>query len=236
MAYELLLAEKNELHLCFRLSGEAAERNGAIGYLRGDFGRSGKEFHSTWFDSQARLKSYDFKVQFDGLINSLRDDSEKPPFASRDNHSAFCAAHPSMTCFKVATLDYSFYFRLNPQQGTYDIYCFAYDNNYLLPERAGQHELPNDCFGIVPSSGELVFIVRGEKGYYPSGKSTSDPAINRQIEAASNALLGVTRGQAEAMLGGSMFGWNTPAAKPWNYDRDGKPRLANQPKKNEPER
>ncbi|MDR1565050.1 MAG: hypothetical protein LBS74_08850 [Oscillospiraceae bacterium] len=134
MAYELNLAEKDELRFCFRLSGEAAERCGAIGYLRADFGRSGKEFYTTWFDNQARLKSSDFKDKFDVLINALREDGDKPPFASRDNHLNFCAAHPSMTCFKIATLDYSYYFRLNPHQGTYDIYCFAYDNNYLLPE------------------------------------------------------------------------------------------------------
>jgi len=236
MAYELLLAEKEELNLCFRLSGEAAERCGVIGYLRADFGRSGKEFYTTWFDSQPHLKSYDFKYKFDELINSLRDDGQKPPFASRDNHLAFCAAHPSMTCFKVATLDYSFYFRLNPHQGTYDIYCFAYDNRWLLPERAGQHELPNDCFSVMPHSGDLIFIVMGEKGYYPQGESTSDPAVNRQIATAKNALLGITRAQEEAMLAGSMLGWSVPAANPWNYDQNGKPRLPNQPKKNEPER
>jgi hypothetical protein len=61
MAYELLLAEKDELHLCFRLNDEAAERCGAIGYLRADFGRSGTEFYTTWFDSQPHLKSSVFK-------------------------------------------------------------------------------------------------------------------------------------------------------------------------------
>jgi len=235
MAYELLLAEKEEIRFCFRLSGEAAERCGAIGYLRADFGRSGKEFHTTWFDSQPHLKSSDFKYKFDELINSLRDDGEKPPFASRDNHLAFCAAHPSMTCFKIATLDYSFYIRLNPHQGTYDIYCFAYDNRYLLPELAGKHELPNDCFSVMPHSGDLILIVMGEKGYFSQGESTSDPAMNRQIATAKNALLGVSRAQEEAMLAGSLLGWNTPAVKPWNYDQNGTPRL-HQPKKNDPER
>jgi hypothetical protein len=236
MAYELLLAEKDEFHLCFRLNGEAAERHGAIGYLRADFGRSGKEFHTTWFDTQAYLKNSDFKSQFDELINSLREDGQKPPFASRDNHLAFCAAHPSMTCFKIATPNYSFYFRFNPHQGTYDIYCFAYDNRYLLPELAGQYELPNDCESIVPSTGERIFIIYGETGYYPLGKSTPDRELNRQIATANNVLSGVTRQQEEAMLAGSMFGWDTPAAKPWNYDQNGNPRPLNPPKNKDYER
>ena len=209
MAYELLRAEKEELHLCFRLSGEAAERCGAIGYLRADFGRSGKEFYTTWFDNQAHLKSPDFKYKFDELINSLRDDGQKPPFASRENHLAFCAAHPSMTCFKIATLDYSFYVRLNPNQGTYDIYCFAYDNRS---------------------------IHRAKNGYFPCDSSKPDPEANRLFADTSNKIFGITRAQEEAMLAGSMFGWGVPGAKPWHYDQNGKPHLPNQPKKNSPER
>ena len=236
MAYELLRAEKEELHLCFRLSGEAAERCGAIGYLRADFGRSDKEFYTTWFNNQAHLKSPDFKYKFDELINSLRDDGQKPPFASRENHLAFCAAHPSMTCFKIATLDYSFYFRLNPNQGTYDIYCFAYDNRWLLPELAGQHELPNDCYSVLPSTGELISIHRGENGYFPCDSSKPDPEANRLFADTSNKIFGITRAQEEAMLAGSMFGWDVPGAKPWHYDKSGMPREPHPPKKNSPER
>ncbi|HCC34795.1 MAG TPA: hypothetical protein DEQ02_03855, partial [Ruminococcaceae bacterium] len=51
-----------------------------------------------------------------------------------------------------------------------------------------------------------------------------------------NGMRHITRGQEEAMLAGSLFGWNTPAAKPWNYDQNGRPRPINQPKKNEHER
>ena len=236
MAYELLLAEKKELHLCFRLSGEAAERCGAIGYLRADFGRSGKEFYTTWFDSQAHLKSSDFKYKFDELINSLRDDGQKPPFASRDNHLAFCAAHPSMTCFKIATQDYSFYIRLNPHQGTYDIYCFAYDNRWLLPELAGKHDLPEFCYSTLPDTGAVIIIKSGESGYYPCDYTVNDRQKNRRTTDLINERLEVTKGQEEAMAFGSMFGWDNPTAKPWNYDKDGNLRLPRQPKKDEHER
>ena len=235
MSYALVPVPKEEIRFVFRVSDEAAERRGAIGHMRADFGKSGYEFWSTWFDNQVHLKTSDFKQKFDEVINALRDDRPQPPFASRHNLEAFCAVHPSKSAFKIATLDYSFYFRLQPQKGAYNFYCFAYDNRYLLPELAGKHELPNDCFGIMPSSGDLVFIVRGENGYYPSGKSTTDPEMNRQIEVATNALLGVTRQQAEAMLAGSLFGWSTPAAKPWNYDQNGNPR-SQRPKRNGPER
>lgn len=235
MPYELVTAAKEELRFCFRLSGEATERCGAIGYLRADFGRSGKEFHSTWFDSQPHLKSSDFKYKFDELINFLRDDGQKPPFASRDNHLAFCAAHPSMTCFKIATLDYSFYIRLNPQQGTYDIYCFAYDNRWLLPELAGQHELPHKCFSLLPSSGEIIMLTRGESGYTPFTSVAASHELRRMANEMNEGM-GVTRAQEEAMLAGNMFGWNTPAAKPWRYEPDGRPRSMPQRNKEEHER
>lgn len=235
MAYNLLLAEKEEIRLCFRLDGEGAERCGAIGYLRVDFGRSGKEFYTTWFDNQAHLKSYVFKQVFDDLINSLRDDGHKPPFASRDNHLTFCAAHPSMTCFKIVVPDYSSYFRFNPRQGTYDIYCFAYDNRYLLPEMAGRHQLPKKCFTVLPSSGEMIIITHGESGYVPFDTNASPDELRLMVNEMNEGM-GVTRAQEEAMLAGSMFGWDTPAAKPWNYDQSGNPRQPHPPKNKEQER
>lgn len=236
MAYELLLTPKEELHLCFRLSGAAAERNGAIGYLRADFGRSGKEFYTTWFDSQPHLKSHDFKYRFDEVINSLRDDGQLPPFASRNNHLAFCDEHPAMTCFKIATLDYSFYFRLNPNKGTYDIYCFAYDNRYLLPKRAGDHALPPYCFAMLPSSGEMIRIQRGEAGCFLCNTKGMPPATVRVKVDNENQLRHISRAQEAAMLTGCLYGWDSAAAKPWNYDAGGNPLPIHQPKKNEPER
>lgn len=237
--YELIPMQKGQsnLHLFFRLEGEAAERHGAIGCMRADFGRGGNEFYTTWFDNQTHLKTPAFKTEFDNVINSLCGDGEKPPFASRRNLESFCRAafDTSGGGAMIRTQDYSYYFRCKPAVGDYDIYCFAFDNRYLLPELAGKHELPEKCFSVLPSTGERILIWRGQSDYDSFDTGVTDRAVIRAEVDKDNARWGVTRAQEEAMLAGSMFGWNTPAAKPWHYDKDGNPRLPQQ-KKNEPER
>lgn len=226
-----LLPTHDDKSLFFCLDGDAVERYGAIGYLRADFGKSGREFHSTWFDEQSHLLTYAFKKEFDNVVNSLRDNGQEPPFASRENLAAFCAVTPCKELdargggYSIRTQDYSYYFRCLPRPGDYDIYCFAYDNRWLLPELAGKHELPDFCYSTVPSTDEVIIIKRNEHGYYQCEYSTDDPEYNRELAKDRNIKLGVTRAQEEAMLAGSMFGWDTPSAKPWHYDRNGKPRI-----------
>ena len=95
------------------------------------------------------------------------------------------------------------------------------------------NKLPAACYSILPSTGELIMIERGVCGYYPSNKSMPFPDINRKIADEFNTHCGVTRAQEEAMLAGSLFGWDKPAAKPRNYDADGKP-LRQQPRTKPP--
>lgn len=91
--------------------------------------------------------------------------------------------------------------------------------------------LPPKCFSTLPSSGELIVIDRYQSGYtpgrIPEGKDAKETAEQR------NRLLGVSKAQEAAMLAGSLFGWDTPAAKPKNYDENGCPL---KPKKKDYER
>ena len=235
--YKLSPAQDDGL-LFFRMAGEESVRRGAIGYLRADFGNDGSEFWTAWFDDRKNLKTHGFTQELKDVIDSLRFDGQEPPFASRRNLESFCYANPGKELtlrgrgYQIRTKDYSYYFRCFPRPGDYDIYMFAYDNRYLLPELAGKHELPVSCYSLLPSTGELIHIERGRYSYCRAYSSTLYPDINRAIADENNAHFGITRAQEEAMLAGSLFGWSVPAAKPWMYELDGTPRSI-QPKQKE---
>lgn len=81
-----------------------------------------------------------------------------------------------------------------------------------------RNELPETCFSILPSSGQLI-IRCGERGYYPSEWDTGNREENREIASSHNVRRSITDIQEAAMLAGSMFGWNTPGANPqWYLD------------------
>jgi hypothetical protein len=83
--------------------------------------------------------------------------------------------------------------------------------------------LPDKCHSVLPSTGELITIEKGKKGYGKPGYSTSNPRENRKMADNLNARMGVYRQQEAAMVGGSMFGWDTPAARTSSYDLRGNP-------------
>jgi len=75
-------------------------------------------------------------------------------------------------------------------------------------------KLPHNCFYVPESTGELVCIVNGQTGYFQSTWSTDSTERNKETAAFMNNKLGLTPIQVEAMINGSMFGWDSKVADP----------------------
>lgn len=73
--------------------------------------------------------------------------------------------------------------------------------------------LPEICFAILPATGEPICIARGESGYQPAAI-----ILDGQDWRKMNEALGITPAHVEAMIVGSMFGWDVPGADPAEYE------------------
>ena len=122
----------------FRQSQQISMQTGLIGYLRADFGSTGKEFYSTWNDFRKDLKTDDFKKEFDLVINSYRFGDGKF-LSGRSAMTKFCYEHPESSYeddrnhygVRVDTEQHSYLMRLNPNRGEYNLYCYCYQKEWL---------------------------------------------------------------------------------------------------------
>lgn len=84
--------------------------------------------------------------------------------------------------------------------------------------------LPQFCYALIPGENAIGKICRDEQGYWPV-RFRDNRKRNRSelIKAADllNEKIHVAPDQREAMLCGSMFGWNCPAAIPENHKKAG---------------
>lgn len=94
------------------------------------------------------------------------------------------------------------------------------NGNATIPLRSS---LPEQCYGVLPSTGEIGIIKKGETGYYSTDINMGSKEENAALVEEYNQKADVSKAQAAAMLAGSMFGWAIPAADPKNYDENGTP-------------
>ena len=88
----------------------------------------------------------------------------------------------------------------------------------VIPIRSS---LPEQCFSVLQSSGSVIALQRGKDGYLVTDDDCT-PVSARRVADLLNRKLGVSKAQEAAMSAGSMFGWDTPAADPKNYDAEGR--------------
>lgn len=290
-----------ERNYCYSQSQQISMQTGLIGYLSADMDSDGKGFFSTWNGFRDDLKSEDFKLEFDDVINELR--KEENFLHDRSTLSKCCYRTPDSSFrndrneygFRVDTDHYSYMMRLNPNKGEYNLYCYCYvrqwldqhlhraergirfitpdykeifripdgdkvritlstdetldrvcryiddyhlevgNNLYHICEFAERMErngntviplrstLPEQCYSVLPDTGELIIIKKGESGYYRTDIDMGSKAENRALAEEYNAKSGISKAQEQAMSVGSMFGWAVPGADPKNYDDQGQP-------------
>ena len=117
-------------------SSQIGSQTGNLGHLRADMDRSGEAFFSTWWDCRSDLKTEEFKEEFDDLINGLREDGQ--PLHNRTTLSKYCYAHPEAAnedfrefFFRAESENYAYMFRLNPNRGEYNVYCYTFIKEWL---------------------------------------------------------------------------------------------------------
>ena len=89
---------------------------------------------------------------------------------------------------------------------------------------SGTLPLPRMCLAVEPSSGDLICIKRGQSGYYASNwNRPGEREHNQRTADIMNERWGISVAQEQAMICGSLFGWDTLAADPRSYEPDRTP-------------
>lgn len=81
--------------------------------------------------------------------------------------------------------------------------------------------LPPKCMSVLPDGQEMVILTRYHSEYIPVSVRGEGMTLRESVDAL-NDVMGVSKAQEAAMLAGVLKGWDTPAAKPKNYDENGK--------------
>ena len=158
-----------EHNYCYSWSSHLMVAAGCIGHLRGDMGREGSSFYTTWFDHREDLKTQAFKDELDTVVNALRSDpAYGGVLASRGKLASYCCAHPESRMgadsqnygFRADTKDYAYMLRLTPAQGEYNLYIYCY-----VREQLDQHMADAQRGIRFVSSGyrELFRLADGDK-------------------------------------------------------------------------
>lgn len=109
--------------------------------------------------------------------------------------------------------------------GGLEIYAHLWQSEgwSIMPERDRfdphfSERLPDMCFTVLPEDGSLAYIIRGA-GLQRAEGSSEQANINRHMADYQNRERGISKAQEQAMVGGCLHGWGSPAADPKAYEQ-----------------
>ena len=101
---------------------------GCVGHLRGDFGKSGGEFWTSWFDHQPKLRTTAFHGELQKVMEGLRKKGGLlHDFASMSRGCRDGLSYDDSFGFKAETPGYTYCLRCTPRRGEYNFYLYVYD-------------------------------------------------------------------------------------------------------------
>lgn len=99
-----------------------------IGHLRGDFGRDGNEFWTSWFDWRPEMKTTEFRDELQQVVNDARTGIIKN-FRSICKHTGTdLSPWYGRPCYgsELETKEYLYLLRTIPTQGDYNLYLYCF--------------------------------------------------------------------------------------------------------------
>lgn len=82
--------------------------------------------------------------------------------------------------------------------------------------------LPDFCYTVIEDKNIFAMLRKGESGYFPIDTTFAGNCNLYSLADKLNQQFGISKQQEAAMLGGAMFGWDSPTADPNRYNKDGK--------------
>ena len=138
--FSVRAATEPERMYTFESGTQISAQAGLIGYLRADFGSTGKMFYSTWNDFDKERNTEEFSAEFDDVINWLRSRDNADGFLrGRSEMESYCMKHDEAAFhdsfdyygFRVDSEKYAYIMRITPRQGVYNLYCHCYIKEHL---------------------------------------------------------------------------------------------------------
>lgn len=134
---ELRKLEGAEHLYVYQQTQQISQQTGFVGYVRGDFGKNGAEWWSSWFSFRKDRNTPEFNEGLQKVVDGLR--FETGQLADRAHLAALCREQPDSAItsdgrwfgFRMDQGQHAFLMKFCPCAGDYNFYIYGYHRDSL---------------------------------------------------------------------------------------------------------